>query len=184
MKALLLVAFLFPAIVFGQTENSTKQNVFRLNVINPGIEYEHSLSEKSKLSVNAGFGVSMSYPELTSFQPDYAFFLSSFLDLHYKFIYNLDRRIAMKKNIDYNSGDFVGLKIIGRGVEVGQSNTLKRTDNVDFSVGPTWGIQRSFSKIHLLFNAGPVYYFDTKGNSGFYPIMLELNIGYNVWKSK
>ena len=184
MKILSLI--LLPLFVsnfsFSQTDGNGKQNVLRLNLINPGIEYEYSLSLKSKLSANAGFGVSMSYPELTSIQQDHAFFLSPFLDVHYKYIYNLDWRITKNKSIDYNSGDFIGIKFNGRSKDV--YSTLTRTDNIDFSVGPTWGIQRSFSKIHLLFNAGPVVYFDTKGNSGFYPIMLELNIGYNVWKSK
>jgi len=32
----------------------------------------------------------------------------------------------------------------------------------------------------MLFNLGPVCYFDTKGNGGFYPFMIELNIGYNL----
>jgi|SRR5690554_13152 len=184
MKTLLVLTFLLSTLAFSQTEIDTKQNVFRLNVINPGVEYEHSFSKLSKLTANIGFGVAMSYPNNTSFQSSHAFFMASFLDVHYKFMYNFNRRITKHKNVDYNSGDFVGLKVIGRGVEVGQSNTLKRTDNVDFSVGPTWGVQRSFRRIHLLFNAGPVYYFDARGNSGFYPIMLELNIGYNVWKSK
>jgi hypothetical protein len=156
--------------------------VLRFNFINPEIEYEHSLSEKSKLSANVGFGISMSYPELTNFQPDHTFFLSPFIDLQYKFFYNVDRRILKNKNVDYNSGDFVGIKFNRREREV--NATLVRTDNIDFSVGPMWGIQRSFNKIHLLFNAAPIVYIDTKGNSGFYPIMLELNIGYNAWKSK
>lgn len=73
---------------FGRGNDYEKQNVLRLNFINPGIEYEHSISAKSKLSANAGFGVSISYPDLTIIQPDHAFFLSTFFDLHYKRIYN------------------------------------------------------------------------------------------------
>jgi len=182
MKTSLLIVFLASFFVMGQAEIDTKQNVLRLNLINPGVEYEHSLTEKSKLSINAGYGISMSYPELTFVQKNHAFFFSTFLDVHYKFVYNFDRRNEKGKSVAYNSGDFVGLKFNGRGKNT--NTDLIRTDHVDFSVGPTWGFQRSYSRFHFLFNAGPVYYFDTNVYSGIYPIMLELNIGYNVWRNK
>src|SRR5690554_2452730 len=166
----------------GASRNRYQAKVLRLNLINPGVEYEHSLTEKSKLSINAGYGISMSYPELTFVQKNHAFFFSPFLDVHYKFVYNFDRRNEKGKSVAYNSGDFVGLKFNGRGKNT--NTDLIRTDHVDFSVGPTWGFQRSYSRFHFLFNAGPVYYFDTNVYSGIYPIMLELNIGYNVWRNK
>ena len=65
-----------------------------------------------------------------------------------------------------------------------KNSELTRTDQVDFSIATTWGIQRNYKKINFLFDLGPVYYFDSKGNSGFYPIMLEFNLGYNIWKSE
>lgn len=173
---------MFSFTVFGQKESNIRQNVLRLNLINPGVEYEQSLSKASKLSINAGYGVSMSYPELTIVQTNHAFFLSSFLDIHYKFIYNSDKRKEKGKSVDFNTGDFIGLKFNARGND--KRSEMVRTDNIDFSIGPTWGIQRSFKRIHLLFNAGPVYYLDTQGYAGLYPIMLELNIGYNVWRNK
>jgi len=182
-KALLILIGLF--IInhsFGQGSENKKQNVLRLNLINPGVEYEYSISDKSKLSANIGFGVSMSYPNLTISQPGHAFFLSTFFDVHYKNMYNFNRRERKSKNVDFNAGDFIGLKLSGRGK--GVNSELTRTDNIDFTIGPTWGIQRNFKKINLLFDLGPVYYFDTKGNGGFYPIMLELNIGYNILTNK
>lgn len=179
---LILVDLFIVSLSFGQSPESRKQNVLRLNFINPGIEYEQSISEKSKLSANVGFGVSMSYPEITSIQYHNAFFLSPFLDIHYKCIYNFSRRVNKGKNINFNTGDFVGIKFNGRGKDVVSGSI--RTGNLDFSVGPTWGVQRSFGRINLLFDLGPVYYFDTHGNSGFYPVMLELNMGYNIRTNK
>jgi hypothetical protein len=177
----LLTALLSISYSFSQDNDSYKQHVLRFNIINPGIEYEHSISEMSKLSANIGFGTLMSYPNLTSFQASHSFFLSSFFDLHFKYIYNFNSR-KNNKNIELNSGDFIGLKLSGRGKTKNQ--LLTRTNNSDFSIGPTWGIQRNYKKINSLFNFGPVYYFDTKGNSGFYPIMLEFNIGYNFLVNK
>ncbi|MGO2357605.1 MAG: hypothetical protein ACTH6G_04770 [Mesonia sp.] len=47
-------------------------------------------------------------------------------------------------------------------------------------MGPTWGIQRSYGKFHLLFDVGTIYYFDTKGNGNWFPIMIQLNLGFNL----
>ncbi len=157
-------------------EVNAKKHLLILNFINPGIEYEYSISDKSKISANIGYGVSMSYPNLTDVQPKHAFFASPFFDLQYKVIYNLNRRKAKNKSTAYNAGDFFGIKLTGRGKNVGDE--LKRTDNLDFAVGPTWGIRRNFKKISLNFNVGPQFYFDRKGNIGFYPVMLGLNVGY------
>ncbi|MFO7658378.1 MAG: hypothetical protein R6W78_15070 [Bacteroidales bacterium] len=179
---LILIGLMIINQSFGQESEYQKQNVLRLNFINPGIEYEYSISDKSKLSLNVGFGVSMSYPDLTTIQPNHAFFMSTFFDIHYKNIYNFDRRKSNNKNVEFNAGDFIGIKINGRGKSV--NSELSRTDNIDFSFGPTWGIQRNFRRVNMLFNLGPVYYFDTKGNGGFYPIMVELNIGYNILTNK
>lgn len=174
---LAIAVLLLSTPLVAQTEGNLKQHVFRVNFLNPGVEYEHSLSVRSKLSANIGYGVSMSYPELTSSQKNHAFFLSPFFDVHYKNIYNLNARKGSGKPTAYNAGDFWGIKVAGRYKNSGSH--LVRTDNIDFAVGPTWGIQRSFNRVHMLVNLGPVYYFDTKGNGGFYPIMAEFNVGYN-----
>tara|TARA_B100000683_G_scaffold12866_1_gene13546 strand:+ start:2544 stop:3098 length:555 start_codon:yes stop_codon:yes gene_type:complete len=184
MKEIFLgfIFFFFSSYSFGQSSESQNQNVLRINFINPGIEYEYSISNKSKLSTNIGYGISMSYPKLTTIQPTHAFFIAPFIDLHYKTVYNSNKRKNKNKNVEYNAGDFIGLKFNGRGES--KNSELTRTDQVDFSIATTWGIQRNYKKINFLFDLGPVYYFDSKGNSGFYPIMLEFNLGYNIWKSE
>ena len=74
--------------------------------------------------------------------------------------------------MSYNSGNFLGIKLVGRGKNY--ANSLVRTDNIDFAVGPTWGIQRSMKKMLLNFNLGPQFYMDTKGNYGFIQSCLKL----------
>jgi len=45
---------------------------------------------------------------------------------------------------------------------------------------PTWGLQRSYNdKFHLLFDIGSLYYFDSKGNGNFFPIMFQINLGFD-----
>lgn len=166
---------MFVSLIYGQDTTKTK-HLFVLNIINPGVVYEYSISDNSTISANLGYGISMSYPELTDAQPNHALFFAPFFDVQYKYIYNRDKRIKQNKSVLYNSGNLMGVKLVGRGDNYG--NGLERTDNVDFAVGPTWGVQRNVKKFLLNFNLGPQFYMDTKGNFGFYPIMLELNIGY------
>lgn len=60
------------------------------------------------------------------------------------------------------------------------AENITRTSDFDFAIGPTWGIQRRYSKkFHLLFDIGPQYYFDTEGNGNFWPIMIQLDLGFD-----
>lgn len=122
-----------------------------------------------------------SYRELEISSSDgFNFIISPFLDLQYKFLYNRDKRKVKNKNLNYNSGNFFSLRGIIRGSSI--SENVVRTDNVDFAIGPTWGFQRSFKKIHFLLDFGPQYYFDSVGNDGFFPLMIQLNLGLNLSK--
>lgn len=175
-KLIVIIISLFILKPIIAQDVGAKRSIFRLNFINPGIEYEYSVSNKSNISANIGYGLLASYPNTTAVQPQNAPLFAPFFDLHYKIIYNFDKRKSKNKTIDYNAGVFFGIKFIGRGKNI--DNGLIRTDDFDFAIGPTWGIRRNFKKNSILFNIGPQYYFDTKGNNGFYPIMFELNIGY------
>lgn len=168
---------LFSLHVFSQQIEKNTNKVLRVNFLNPGLEYEIPVLKKSTIAFNLGVGYGASYPELTIYASGWLYMLSPFLDLHYKCYYNLDKRASKGKNICCNSGNFWGLRVLARGEAI-KSNFI-RTSDYDFSIEPTWGLQRSFGKMNLLFDLGVNYYFDAKGNSGFSP-MLELNIGYNI----
>ena len=104
--------------------------------------------------------------------------IAPFIDIEYRKFYNLDKRLEKKKTIKYNSGHYWGARFLFRGKEI--SSNFIRTDDVDFSIGPVWGIQRTYGQFHFLFDIGPIYYFDTLGNSGIFPFMIQLNFGYNI----
>ena len=161
---------------FSQETIKNTSTVVRINFLNPGIEYETPVFNKSTVSMNLGVGYGGSYPNLTSGASGWLYLISPFFDLQYRNYYNLDERISKQKNTNYNSGNFWGVRMLTRGESL--SSNFTRTSNYDFAFGPTWGLQRSFGRINLLFDLGAVYYFDTKGNSGITP-MLELNLGYN-----
>jgi len=182
MKKLLSLFTLFICIAASGQENSKElTNVFRINALNPGLELELPISMKSALSINPGIGIHGSYMHL---EYDYlvsgvTYYISPFLDVSYKKIYNRTKRQSKGKNLNYNSGNYWGLRLLTNFKEI-KSKNVYRIDDISFDFGPTWGIQRAYGKMHLLLDIGPVYYFDTKGNNGFFPIMLQLNLGFNA----
>lgn len=179
MKVLFVTMLLFFGF-FAYSQESVTEKVWRLNFLNPGIEVELPVTVKSTVSANAGVGYGGSYPNLseTDFQSGLVYTIAPFLDLQYKRFYNLEKRAEKNKHTNSNSGNFISARFITRGNSI-TDNFVRKAD-MDFAAGPTWGLQRAFGKIHLLFDLGPQFYFDTKGNSGFWPIMIQLNIGLNL----
>lgn len=175
---MLFICSLITVTLFSQEKQT--ESVWRVNFLNPGIEYEMPIGNNSTLSIGAGIGYSVSYPHtdntsvsgfITSFNP--------FLDVQHKWFYNFDKRKTKGLNITNNSGNFISARVLTRGESLfGNSNG---TDGLDFAVGPTWGIQRKYGKnFHLLFDMGPIYYFDVNGNGYYFPLMLQLNLGFDL----
>lgn len=179
MKHLLLgILTLYSIGTFGQENENQLKKVARVNFLSPGIELEIPISKQSLLTANAGIGISGSYPNL-SFGDGFIYYTAPFLDLSYKRPYNREKRSNEGKNIQFNAANYYGIRLNTNFKEFASHNLL-RTDNIDFAVGPTWGMQRAYGKFHMLFDLGPVYYFDTKGKHGFWPLMAQINIGWNL----
>lgn len=177
----MLLSLLFGFTCFAQNETKALQKILRINAISPGLELELPLNNTSSLAINPGIGFSGSYNNLSYANSGVTYFISPFMDLSYKKFYNLDKRLEKGKSISGNSGNYWGIRLLTNFKDFKSENIIRK-DNIDFSFGPTWGIQREFGKFHLLFDVGSVYYFDTKGNNGFFPIMLQLNVGFNGLK--
>ena len=183
MERVFTVLYLFLALVFCfelQAQNKNVKDVWRINVLNPSVEYELPTSNNSTLSSSLGIGYSVSYPHtdnssysgpITSFNP--------FLDIQHKWFYNFNKRKEKGLKTKNNAANFISTRMLARGETLfGNTNG---TDGFDFAFGPTWGIQREYGKnLHFLFDLGPIYYFDTNGFSGFFPIMIQLNLGFNL----
>lgn len=174
--------FIFIGITsWAQETTDNLQKIVRANLVSPGIEMELPISNKSTLSANTGIGVSGSYMNLSYTNSGFTYFIAPFLDLSYKKFYNRDIRVRKGKNISSNSGNYWGARLLTNFKDITSENIIRKND-IDLAFGPTWGIQRSYGNFHLLFDVGPVYYFDMIGNNGFFPIVLQLNIGFDLKK--
>ncbi len=84
MKNLFIALFTFLSIAsIGQNTPLSLQRVLRVNVLNPGIEYEFPVSKKAVIAINPGIGWNSSY--ISSRSPfggsGLTHFISPFLDI-------------------------------------------------------------------------------------------------------
>lgn len=180
---IITVGLIISSFCNAQVTTANPDKVLRIIVINPAIEVELPMLKSSTFTATLGVGSKGTFKNLAinSSEPYYKYFLiAPFLDLRYKNIYNLKNRKTNSRNTSFNSGNYWGARLLTRGPEL--YSALERIDNMDFSFGPIWGIQRSYGKFFLQIDCGPMYYFDTKGNSGFFALMIDLNIGFNLKK--
>lgn len=183
MKKILILALAFLSTLnYAQEQNEiTTEKIWRVNFLNPAIELEIPTGQYATFSSAIGVGYGGGYPDLTNAEPGFIYIISPFADFQQKWFYNRNKRSYKNKSIENNSGNFISLRFITRGFSIAENVT--RTSDFDFAVGPTWGIQRKYGKnFHLLFDIGPQFYFDTNGNGNIWPIMLQLNLGFDLKK--
>ena len=150
-KGIILIVSLLFNLAFVNSQEERKNNLektLRLNFLNPGIGYDFPLSSKSLLSTDIGIGYSGAFEEITLIENNgFQYVIAPFLNLQYKYIYNRAKREERGKSLAINSGNFISFRARGR--EASITENVTRTDNLDFLIGPTWGIQRSYNKFHF-----------------------------------
>ena len=158
-------------------ENTKTVKVWRINFLNPAIELELPTGDYSTFSSALGVGYGGGYPDLTYGGSGFIYIIAPFIDIQQKWFYNFKKRNKKDKTIENNSGNFISARLITRGKSI--ADNVGRTSDFDFAFGPTWGIQRKYGNFHLLFDVGPQYYFDTEGNGNLWPLMIQLNLGFD-----
>ncbi|WP_245574894.1 hypothetical protein [Aequorivita capsosiphonis] len=135
MKNLLIALFLLTTLLVQGQEEAFTERVWRVNFINPGVELEMPVAEKSTFSTNVGVGYNGTYPELTYGGNGFVYIIAPFLDLQFKQLYNFKKRVAKGKQVSGNSGNFLSARIITHGPSMAD-NVFRKSD-FDFAVGPT-----------------------------------------------
>lgn len=181
MQKLSIVALLalFTITTYAQEKTYNTEKVWRINFLNPAAELEIPTGNHSTFSTGLGVGYGGGYPDLTYADNGIIYIIAPFLDVQQKWFYNFNKRMGKNKTVENNSGNFISARFITRGNSIAEN--VHRTSDFDFAFGPTWGIQRKYGEnFHLLFDVGPQYYFDTEGNANIFPIMIQLNLGFDL----
>lgn len=167
--------------LFSQSIDNSLTKVSRINLYNPGFEYEFPVSKKSVLSANLGLGLGYPYKVLdqTGRGNGFVFMVEPFFDIEYKYLYNFNKRIEKNKNTKFNSANYFGLRLLTRAYTIAEYN-MYRPNNFDVAIAPVWGMQRSSVKIHYLMDFGLGYTFDAD-NSGIV-LLAQLSMGIHLNK--
>ncbi|TVR88779.1 MAG: hypothetical protein EA411_04075 [Saprospirales bacterium] len=156
------------------------ERIDRANILNPAFVLEYPSSKSSVFSMGMGLGYGGSFPNLSTNVPSgFLYDFSPFLNLQHQWIYNRANRMEKGRTVAGNSGNFISARLFIRGPSL--SSNFVRKSNIEFVVGPTWGLRRQWGEnIHFSFEFGPVYYFDFRGNQGVFPLIPYIQLGINI----
>ncbi len=167
----------------GQSVKNVAENQFKINFINPGIEYEFAVGNDATLD----FGAGLQFVAAGSGANFYYAFIPA-LNAQYRYYYNMERRLEKNKRIEGNTGNYLALSGNLFTADVIIGNVESGTGTAGF-VGPIYGIQRTYPKgfnFGMEFGAG--VYFQSDQNfrsidSGFAPI-ISFSIGWVLGMNK
>ncbi len=148
MKKLLLIGvFVLVIKTYSQTNKKVESSMIKINLIEPGFEYEKGISKNStlKLGVHTSFLVGSQLG--TS-----GFGVFPRIEGQYRYYYNLSKRANKGKRTDYNSGNYISLVTFYQ-LENNIVGNLK--NNSVFIAGPLYGFQRTYkNRFNWGFEAG------------------------------
>jgi hypothetical protein len=180
MKKYIPIPLLLLAFVNLNAQNVTRyleNNLFKINVLSPGITYEMALSGNTTLSSDLNISIGFSSNNNTGNH----LLATPYLREQYRYYYNIENRNSKDKNIKNNSANFIALNGSYYLKPIGNSEYVSVYDG--FTVAPIWGLQRTYvSGLNIGLIAGPGYNFGTnERTAGFVPI-INFTLGWVIGK--
>ncbi|PRX53874.1 DUF3575 domain-containing protein [Flagellimonas meridianipacifica] len=174
MRQTLTILFLLCSLfISAQGQRNVEDSQFKVNFINPGLEYEVGIAQSQTLNFGAGlqFGVNSN---------GYAFFPA--LNGQYRYYYNFNRRLERNKQVRGNSANYLAASgtLFVEEVIIGD---LESGNGYFGFVGPVYGFQRTYrSGFNFSAELGVGYYFDNfLDDDGFGPT-ASFSIGWVIGK--
>ena len=176
MRRFLLLVMLFTCFLsHSQYGKNCEIRQIKLNIFNPGLEYEMGVGVNSTLDFRVAWQVAL---EPASSEPaqDLDFFPA--ITTQYRFYHNFNGRYHRRRSIYGNSGNYIAptAALFSPGERTVEGQLV---DGVHGYGGLVYGIQRSYnSGISFSIDAGAGYYAGPfKG--GIYPV-VNLSIGFII----
>ena len=174
-RNLLITLLLSSMFVSAQFGKNCELRQFKINLVNPGIEYEMALGVNTTFDIKAGMQFVLD-PAVSNSYEDIAFLPAALAQ--YRYYYNFEKRQRNRKQIYGNSANYLAPAIA---VFVPGSRTIENVPvNGAFGyAGFVTGLQRSYdSGFNFSVDAGAAYYL---GNfdSQIYPI-ANLSVGWII----
>ncbi|OOG78501.1 hypothetical protein [Flavobacterium sp. A45] len=155
---------------------SVEKNLFKINLLLPGVVYEHGFTTKNTLYSEISMGIGY---QTSSFQGNNWSFYPT-INEQFRHYYNLEKRAGKGKRTAGNSGNFYGLNAIYYFESI-NSNTYVSPSDPSLTIAPVWGFQRTYKhKFNLNLNGG-VGYNVSKDENEFVPV-LNFTLGWVIGK--
>jgi hypothetical protein len=180
---LLTVSLLFISLTFAQSDKNVEEQQFKINFINPGLEYELGIAKNQTITL----GLGLQFSAVATTNHFYYAFLPA-INAQYRYFYNMDRRLSKDKTISGNSGNYLAASATMFTADVIIGNIDSGSGTAGF-VGPVYGIQRTYRKgfnFNLEFGVGLYFASDADFQSvdtGFGPT-LSFSLGWVLGKNK
>ncbi len=175
MKKITVIFLLFSSIFYAQETNLVKDNMFKINILNPGVSFEKGISKNTTivLEANLSFGFNISNNKTTVLT-------SPYLKTQYRYYYNLQKRLDNNKDIANNSGNYLAFNASYYFNPIGNDVFISNLDGT--TIGGVWGFQKTYkSKINFNANTGIGYNVSNNKKNAVVPI-LNFTIGYVIGK--
>lgn len=156
---------------------SVEKNLFKINILSPGITYELGLSNNTTLctDLNLSFGFSYNSNSGTKLLS------SPYLREEYRYYYNLEKRNLKDKNSAGNSGNFIALSGSYYLKPLGDSQFVSVYDGL--TIAPVWGLQRTYSNgINISLIGGAGYNFGTNNKTTSFAPVINFTLGWVIGK--
>jgi len=172
-RIIFLSVILYGANTWAQFGKNCEIRQFKINLINPGVEYEMGLGVNTTLDIKAGMQIAID-PAVAEPLSDFGFFPA--VAAQYRYYYNFGARQRNGRQIYGNSANYIAP---AAAIFLPGSRTIENTlikDPISY-VGAVTGLQRSFNNgFNFSIDAGAAYYFGTS-NTGIFPV-ANLSIGW------
>ncbi len=176
MQRIILLIFCFTlGSIHAQFGKNCEIRQWKINVINPGLEYEMGIGVNQTLNIRVAWQLAID-PALSEPYKEFDFFPA--LTAQTRFYYNFEKRARKRRQIYGNSADYFAPTIAVLSPDARVVNN-EIVDGVHGYGGLVYGIQRSYnSGFSFSIDAGAAYYVGPfKG--AIYPV-VNLSIGWIV----
>lgn len=149
------VLFLFSLMANAQFGKNCELRQFKINIFNPGLEYEMALGTNTTLDVKVGLQVALD-PLVSNIYDQVGFFPA--LAGQYRYYYNFEKRQRNRKQIYGNSANYVAPAVA---VFIPETRTIDNqvVKGAFGYAGLVTGLQRSYnSGINFSIDIGAAYY--------------------------
>lgn len=173
-KIFILWVLLVTPVIYSSVyaQKQVEDQLFKLNLLLPGVNYELGVGERSTLNFELGLILDWNG----------AFDIFPYLGADYRYFTNFERRLEKGKNISSNSGDYIAF--VNRGqVTAPLLGNFEYDSPILYVGGIVYGIQRTYGAgFYWGISGGPAFF--TGDNEPGVGLLTDIKLGWVFGRGK